>query len=204
MPDLTSDLDAALARDDQTEVTRIAKLLDADDEAREERLNAPGALLSTALWYAGIGVPVFPLQPRSKEPWPGSHGFKDATTDPETVRAWWTRAPTANIGAATGHQFDVIDVDGPAGIASIAAHIDALRPHTVGAVSTPRNGGLHLYLPPDPTRRNGAKLMPGVDTRAAGGYVLLPPSVTDDHGPGRRYTWIRPLAVDTVAVGVAA
>jgi hypothetical protein len=31
------------------------------------------------------------------------------------VLAWWTRHPQANIGLATGHRFDVLDVDGPAG-----------------------------------------------------------------------------------------
>lgn len=204
MTDLVDELDAALAHDDQDEVTRLAVILDADDAARHARLDAADAFLTAALWYAEHGIAVFPLQPRTKEPWPGSHGFKDATTDTATIRTWWDRCPEANIAAPTGHQFDVIDIDGPTGVAHIAAHIDALRPHTVGAVSTPRDGGLHLYLPPDPTRRNGAKLMPGVDTRATGGYILLPPSLTDDHGTGRRYTWTRPLALDAAVVGVAA
>jgi putative DNA primase/helicase len=43
------------------------------------------------------------------------HGVKDATTNRARVLAWWTRHPQANIGLATGHHFDVLDVDGPAG-----------------------------------------------------------------------------------------
>jgi hypothetical protein len=43
------------------------------------------------------------------------HGVKDATTNRARVLAWWTRHPQANIGLATGHAFDVLDVDGPAG-----------------------------------------------------------------------------------------
>ena len=41
------------------------------------------------------------------------HGVKDATTNRARLLAWWTRHPQANIGLATGHRFDVLDVDGP-------------------------------------------------------------------------------------------
>jgi hypothetical protein len=41
------------------------------------------------------------------------HGVKDATTNRARILAWWTRHPQANIGLATGHRFDVLDVDGP-------------------------------------------------------------------------------------------
>jgi Bifunctional DNA primase/polymerase, N-terminal len=43
------------------------------------------------------------------------HGVKDATCNRARILAWWTRHPQANIGLATGHRFDVLDVDGPAG-----------------------------------------------------------------------------------------
>ena len=43
------------------------------------------------------------------------HGVKDATTNRARILAWWTRHPQANIGLATGHRFDVLDVDGPTG-----------------------------------------------------------------------------------------
>jgi hypothetical protein len=47
------------------------------------------------------------------------HGVKDATTNRAQILAWWTRHPQANIGLATGHLFDVLDVDGPAGAQAI-------------------------------------------------------------------------------------
>jgi hypothetical protein len=54
------------------------------------------------------------------------HGLKEATCNRARVLAWWTRHPQANIGLATGHRFDVLDVDGPAGAQAIqelaAAH----------------------------------------------------------------------------------
>jgi Bifunctional DNA primase/polymerase, N-terminal len=48
-----------------------------------------------------------------------SHGVKDATTNRARIMAWWTRHPQANIGLATGHRFDVLDVDGPASAQAI-------------------------------------------------------------------------------------
>jgi hypothetical protein len=55
-----------------------------------------------------------------------SHGVKDATYNRARILAWWTRHPQANIGLATGHCFDVLDVDGPSGEQAIrelaAAH----------------------------------------------------------------------------------
>ena len=47
-------------------------------------------LLAAALRYAAVGWPVFPCKPDSKEP-ATIHGFKDATTDPAVIEAWWRR-----------------------------------------------------------------------------------------------------------------
>ena len=47
------------------------------------------------------------------------HGVKEATTNRARVLAWWTQQPQANIGLATGHRFDVLDVDGPIGAQAI-------------------------------------------------------------------------------------
>ena len=47
------------------------------------------------------------------------HGVTDATCNRARILAWWTRHPQANIGLATGHHFDVLDVDGPAGAQAI-------------------------------------------------------------------------------------
>jgi hypothetical protein len=47
------------------------------------------------------------------------HGVKDATCNRARILAWWARHPQANIGLATGHLFDVLDVDGPTGTQAI-------------------------------------------------------------------------------------
>jgi hypothetical protein len=185
-------LHAAIATENVDEIERLAVLLDAEDAAEQARLAAPGALLAAALWYAAQDIPVFPLQARQKRPLPGSRGFKDATTDTDQIRAWWDAVPDANIGTPTGISFDVIDVDGPVGMVTLCAQLWDELPKILGWVCTPRDGGNHLYVTPTGAG-NGAGIYPGIDYRGAGGYVVLPPSVTDDHGPDRRYTWLRPL-----------
>lgn len=190
-PDLEQELREALQAQRWAEVDRLGTLLDAGDEAERRRKASvhPGA---AALWYASVGLPVFLLQPRSKIPYPKSHGFQDATLDPAQIRAWWRWAPDANIGIATGHRIDVIDIDGPAGNESLAQILDDLPPR-LGWVSTPRPGGRHFYVPAT-GRGNDAAILAGIDYRGLGGYVVAPPSVTEQGA----YRWIRPLDLPAV------
>src|SRR5205814_3311686 len=107
MPDTPADLEAAmraaLAREDYEDAEALGLRLDA-------ALSRPApALLPSALWYAESGLKVFPLQPGSKVPMPGSRGCKDATTDAARIRAWWRRTPDANVAIATGCLVDVLD-----------------------------------------------------------------------------------------------
>ncbi|WP_292605925.1 bifunctional DNA primase/polymerase [Nocardioides sp. REDSEA-S30_B4] len=163
-------------------------------EADVERLDNPKPLvplMSSALWYASHDIPVFRLLAGRKHPFPGSHGLKDATTDLDQIRAWWSRTPEANIGLATGHKFDVVDIDGPLGQKSRAEHWDSvfatIDASQIAKVLTPRPGGMHIYVPATGDG-NGAGIAPGVDYRGQGGYVVAPPSVipagSKDH-PGR-------------------
>ena len=195
---LLARLDELLKEGDQGRTDAFLAGVDALDEADAARLTAPGALLGAALWYAENGIAVFRLQPRDKKPFPGSRGFKDATTDAARIRAWWEETPAANIGLPTGHRFDVIDIDPPQGPVSILELRDAgLVPQVIGKVITPRCGD-HLYICPTGDG-NGTRLLPGVDYRGLGGYVVAPPSI----GPnGVRYTWARHL--DLTALPKAA
>ena len=153
-----------------------------------------------ALWYAGQGLHVFPLQRHSKKPWPRSHGLDEATTDADRINAWWSKQPGANIGIATGHLVDVIDFDGEKAHAAWGHHYptwEDAQVHLLGTVSTPRPGGLHIYVTATGAG-NVADLFgdkSGVDYRGIGGYVVAPPSVLD-HQDGQvagSYRWLRPL-----------
>jgi hypothetical protein len=141
----------------------------------------PAWLLSAALARAANGHPVFPCVPGTKRPLT-RHGLLDATTDPDLIRAWWRRAPTANLAVPTGTaSYDVLDVDlhptgsgypsltrlARAGLADGHSHL----------IITP-SGGMHVYF--TGTDQPSSRL-PGVhlDFKATGGYVLVPPSVVN-------------------------
>jgi len=146
-------------------------------------------MLEWALAYARGGTPVFPCAVAGKTPLTGN-GFHDATTDPDQIRAWWTRTTDANIAAPTGTgTFDVLDVDvrpDGSGWAALAAVRNAdLVDGWFRTVRTP-SGGLHLHYP-GTDQRNGSIRGQHLDFRATGGYVLLPPSLGQTKGYSRRY-----------------
>ena len=168
----------AAARGDLAKFDELAPVVDAPRKT---------SLPKAAALYAEWGWRTFPLKPGTKVP-ATRHGFKEATADAETVAAWWRQNPAYNIGLATGGLFDVIDVDTktrPTGYQSLARLEDAgALPDTHGRVLTTSNG-LHLYVLPS-GMKNGAGILPGIDARGAGGYVVAPPSVVD----GKPYMWL--------------
>ena len=83
----------------------------------------PSTPLEAALYYAALGWFVFPVAPRDKQPLT-AHGHRDAITDADQIRAWWTKTPSAGIGVwlrASG--LIAIDADNAEGL----AHRDALE-----------------------------------------------------------------------------
>lgn len=171
-----------------------------------------------AAWLARHAFHVFPLRPKSKRPFGNCpdcktnrctpsectcleaeqpcHGYLAATTEEPVIRRWWSRAPRANVGIATGpSRLVVLDLDrkdrapaaaandvptpatdGLAALAAIAAAEAAPWPDTLTA-ATPTDGR-HLYfqcpheleVSSDATGRVGHQ----IDIRAQGGYVLAP------------------------------
>lgn len=151
-------------------------------------------LLDAALRYAESGHPVFPCAPGGKTPLT-AHGFKDATADSVQIEAWWKRHPDANVAMPTAGLL-VVDVDGadnrwpddPARVLDLAS----------GAMSLTPRGGRHYIFRQPPGRKWGntaGRIGPKVDTRANGGYILLPPSVVD----GKEYQWGEAATLDEVA-----
>lgn len=132
-----------------------------------------------ALFYAGAGIPVHPLLPGRKVP-ATKNGFKDATTDLQRVRDYWQRHPHHNIGLATGHKFDVLDVDtkdGRPGAESLTRlRIVGLTVGAWAAAATP-SGGRHILFVPSGNGNHGNKAS-GLDYRGIGGYIAAPPSHT--------------------------
>ena len=140
-----------------------------------------------ALNYVALGLPVFPTKP-DKRPYT-LHGFKDASTDPAQIRAWWKVWPDAGIGIPTGKASGwlVLDIDidkgGDANLSSFVEQHGDLPP--TGHAKTPRNGD-HFYFknPADVEIRNSeSKIGKGIDIRGEGGYVVAPGC-----DPSRRWT----------------
>jgi Bifunctional DNA primase/polymerase, N-terminal len=90
------------------------------------------------LQYAARGLLVFPLAPGTIKPCKGSHGYKDATRDPDVIRRWWWQTPRANIGIATGAVSGllILDVDprhdGPVSLAALEQKHGRLPPGANG------------------------------------------------------------------------
>ena len=130
------------------------------------------ALHKTALAYAEAGIPVFPCEAGGKKP-VTENGFKDATTNIDQINKWWGENHVYNLAFCPADAgLFVIDID-PGADLSLMQRV----PETY-IVRTPR-GGYHLYF--EGTGRSTAnKLASHVDTRSVGGYVLVPPSKTEN------------------------
>src|SRR5690606_8042686 len=137
-----------------------------------------------ALWYAKYNWHVFPVVPKSKEPLT-PNGYKDGTTDPDQIRAWWAKWPDANIGLACDKS-GVIAIDGDPKRYNeeTEALLNTLRrEYPTTRQGTPTKGEHFIYmLPPDVELSNSSgQLPPGLDVRVHG-YILLHPSGGEYHG----------------------
>jgi Bifunctional DNA primase/polymerase, N-terminal len=110
------------------------------------------------------------------------------------VLAWWTRHPQANIGLATGHLFDVLDVDGLAGTQAIRALAAEHGQRSAGPLVRTGGGGWHFYLAPTGLGNVSPAGLAQVDWRGRGGYVVAPPS---RHTSGHPYLWVADRDLDT-------
>ncbi|MFN3485496.1 MAG: bifunctional DNA primase/polymerase, partial [Planctomycetota bacterium] len=148
-------------------------------------------MLGAALRYAELGYPVFPCTPGGKTPLT-PHGFKDATTNAGTIRSWWAKHPQANIGIPTAGLL-VIDVDGVDN--PWPGETELSEALARGPVSlTPRGGRHHVFRQPNGKewKNTTGRIARGVDTRANGGYIVVPPSVVE----GKPYRWAETLELD--------
>jgi len=162
-------------------------------------------LMEAALGYARKGWHVFPVHGRTPEgrcscgkacESPAKHpltehGFKDAATDETTIRNWWTKWASANIGIATGavSNLAVVDLDGP-NTQTLLKRESIFLPETTTAQT---GRGYHPFYayPGCKVASRSAVLSDGsgskVDIRGDGGYVVAPPSV---HITGKVYRWV--------------
>lgn len=157
-------------------------------QASASRCSPAKTSLTYALAYARHGIPVLPLKPGSKAPATG-HGFKDATTDPDTIRRWFAQNPRFGIGIYPHDAgWAVLDVDvknggkGPEQLGALQDTHGRLPP-TLEA-RTP-SGALHYVFRTERPLGN-TKLADDIDIRCAKGYIAVAPTVLAD---GHGYAW---------------
>ena len=142
---------------------------------------------------------VFPIQNNKKQPFSflrnrdNQRGFYVATANEEQIALWEKLYKGCNWALRTGKASGcwVLDIDVKNGakgeesfFALLADHKDF--PDTL-SVKTP-TGGIHYYFEMEPEVRTLTNVgkFGGIDVRADGGYVLIPPSVLD----GNSYEYI--------------
>lgn len=157
-------------------------------------------LLPHALALASRGFQITPLHDAgtasAKKPrlnnWQNT-----ATTDPIQIAQWWASHPAANVGAAMGgpSRLVAIDVDGDVGVQSWTT-LEAGRGVPTLISLSGSGKGCHRIFRAQPHQdlgkiRNSVKFRLGLDVRATGGQVVVPPSV---HPSGQAYEWLDPNA----------
>lgn len=131
------------------------------------------------------GLPIVPLKPKSKEPFPAYSSLLPIR-NPKELFEFYSSHPDANYGVKTGIESGlvVLDVDGEEGRAALAALIKEHGefPQTL-EVTTGR--GQHFYFRTGNSHKNSVGMLgPGLDLRGEGGYVVGPGS---RHPDGARY-----------------
>jgi hypothetical protein len=145
-------------------------------------------LLPQLLGYTSLGYPIFPLVPCTKRP-ATPRGLHDATTDEDEITTRWTANPRANVGLATAGLL-VLDVDGVENPWLASLGESERRDLDRAPAQRTANGGVHFFFrTPDGVdlRSTTGRVAPQVDTRATGGYVVVPPSRLDEE---RGYHWL--------------
>lgn len=149
----------------------------------------PTTTLQHALGYAARGLRVLPIIPGHKRPPMGA--WQDAaTTDPDTITAWFTGLYRDHgVGIATGRESGIFALD----VDQYDSYRDLERAHQPlpdTLTNLTGSGGMHLVYryPTGRTIRNSAstKLGPGLDIRGDGGQIVAPPTI---HPNGTAYEW---------------
>ncbi len=155
------------------------------------------AMLDAALEYAARGWAVLPLEVGGKRPIT-AHGCKDATTDADQVRAWWTETPDANVGVATGavSGITVLDVDvkpwknkhGDKTLAALIGEHGSLPPTLVQ--TTWSGGTQYVFAYARGVGNSTGRVGKDLDIRGDGGYIVVPPSRVGEDGREGVYAWL--------------
>ncbi len=154
--------------------------------------------------YLNACISVIPIS-KNKQPIPGLHWreFSARMPSEKEISDWWQNHPQRGIGAVCGAGsggLQCVDVDDPDIVQPL---LDLIEDHSPGMIArlaivrTPR-GGAHLWLRCSVVAGNQKLAMRRnetggrdtiIETRAEGGYALLPGSPGNCHPTGGLYDW---------------
>lgn len=148
---------------------------------------SPQTAREWAIFYASLGWSVVPVRTGEKMPSVPWAKFQTLPADLGTINGWFDAAPSIGLGLVQGRNAGtiVLDFDGELGHATLRELERRGLPASVRAL-TP-GGGVHVFLRhpgrPIATRKG---VLPGMDVRGDGGFVVAAPS---QHANGGRYHW---------------
>jgi hypothetical protein len=141
-------------------------------------------MIKEALDYVKAGYSIIPLNPRSKIPLVEWREFQTKRPTVDQVSNWFIdheRNIAIITGAVSG--LVVVDVDEVRG-GKVQELIDRFPTNMIAKTGK----GYHLYYSyPGWNVENRVDILPGVDIRGDGGFVVAPPSI---HANGTTYSWI--------------
>ena len=149
-------------------------------------------LLEAALSYHRLGLSVIPITLKKKNPLVAWELYQKEPPSKFQILEWWKREfPNANVGIVTGaiSGLVVIDLDTEEAKDSFK---ELNHDYDLSFVPRSHTGkGWHLFFEhPGSMIPNRASIIPGLDVRGDGGYVVAPPSV---HPNGQFYEWEVPI-----------
>lgn len=146
-------------------------------------INKEGVIQCTC--SVGVGC-----RSKGKHPIPNKWA-EAASNDKMSIKAWWSKFRTANLGVVTGKQSGVVVIDidprhgGNDSLDDLLVKMGKF-PDTATVITG--SGGLHIYFkhPGGVVKNSAGALGVGIDVRGDGGFVVGPGSL---HECGGFYEW---------------
>lgn len=118
------------------------------------------------------------------------HGLHDASLEESQILKWWRDVPNANVAIRTGVESGIVVLDIDPRHDAIHSLAELERQYgplpTTLKVRTGGDGWHYYFLHPGVKVTNRVNILPGLDFRGDGGYIISPPSV---HKTLRPYVW---------------
>ena len=153
-------------------------------------------LLKAAKWYYNHGFGVIPIIPDEKKPYIKWESYQKKTPTLHEIEDWWGKWDSAMVGLVTGEYYGltVFDIDWY----KIEDKLDIEQkfPPVATPTATSPQGGEHRYFKYHPDCPQRADILPGVDIRNDGGYIIAPPSM---NGRGE-YIWKDRLKISDISL----